>query len=36
MSSWFTSQVHSNIGIATPDLDGWNYSGAAGYGQEIE
>ena len=25
-----------DIGIATPDLDGWNYSAAAGYGQEVE
>ncbi|MBW3588671.1 MAG: DinB family protein [Actinobacteria bacterium] len=25
-----------NIGIATPDLDGWNYSDAAGYGQGVE
>ncbi len=23
------------IGIETPDLDGWNYSQSAGYGQEI-
>jgi len=25
----------ASIGIETPDLDGWNYSLAAGYGQEI-
>jgi uncharacterized damage-inducible protein DinB len=25
----------SQIGLETPDLDGWNYAGAAGYGQEV-
>ena len=25
----------AHIGIETPDLDGWNYSQSAGYGQEI-
>ncbi len=25
----------AQIGIATPDLDGWNYAQSAGYGQEI-
>ena len=25
----------AHIGIDTPDLDGWNYSQSAGYGQEI-
>ena len=25
----------AHIGIETPDLDGWNYSLSAGYGQEI-
>jgi len=25
----------SQIGLETPELDGWNYAGAAGYGQEV-
>jgi uncharacterized damage-inducible protein DinB len=25
-----------HLGVETPDLDGWNYSAAAGYGQEVE
>lgn len=25
----------AQMGIATPDLDGWSYSAAAGYGQEV-
>jgi uncharacterized damage-inducible protein DinB len=26
----------NQIGVSTPDLDGWYYSDAAGYGQEVE
>lgn len=25
----------SQIGVETPDLDGWNYAASAGYGQEV-
>jgi uncharacterized damage-inducible protein DinB len=25
----------AQLGVATPDLDGWAYSGAAGYGREV-
>ena len=25
----------AQLGVATPDLDGWEYCGAAGYGREV-
>jgi hypothetical protein len=25
----------NHLGIETPDLDGWSYSDAAGYGEEV-